>query len=159
MTKRNQGKVEDKPVPESQGEKVAGQVCAVVAGTALLAPVSPPLARAVVDRIGAPLAGLLWLAEVVFVMAAVAMFWRYVSALKGAVAPTDSAPHQHYLALRDAVLVGGRASQIYSRWLTRLLAAVDHFFGDAGQPASARQRRCFSLTTGAPLWSAPAYDR
>ena len=152
MSKKNQGKVEDKPVPESQGEKVAlGVSIAVAGGVFVVAPLSPTLATAVVDRIGAPLAGLLWLAELVFVLAAVAMFWTYVSALKGAVAPTDSAPHRHYQALRDAILEGGRASQIYSRWLTRLLDAVDRFFGDAGHPASAWQRRCFSLTAGAPL--------
>ena len=49
---------------------------------------------------------------------------------------------------------------MYARSLTRLLAAVDRFFGDAGQQAPAWQRRLFfGLRAGAPLWSAPAYDR
>ena len=128
MTKKNQAKADDKPVPESPGEKVAGPVSVAMVIGVLAAPFSPPLARAVVDRVGAPLAGLLWLVALVFVVAAVATFWRYISALKGAVAPTDSAPHRHYQALRDAILEGGRASQIYSRWLTRLLDAVDRLF-------------------------------
>ena len=155
---------EHKPVAESHGEKLA----LVVGGGAItgMFVFGTTVFKAMVDAstggAGAALVALGWLAASLGLTGVVVLFFRYLSAIKGATAPVGSPQRRHYQALRDSIQHGGSTELRYARWLTRLLVAVDGFFGDAGRPAPAWQQRCFGRHDGmavAPLWSAPAYDR
>jgi len=69
------------------------------------------------------------------------------------------AERQAYDALRNSLAGGNLAARLYARQLTVFLDAVDRFFGDAGMADQTLFSRAFWLTTPAPLWTAPAFDR
>jgi hypothetical protein len=87
------------------------------------------------------------------------LYWRYLGILGAGAEPIGSLERQAYDALRASLATGGLPAQLYSRWLTRFLDAVDRFFGDAGMADRTLLPRAFGLRTPAPLWTAPAFDR
>jgi hypothetical protein len=69
------------------------------------------------------------------------------------------AERQAYDALRESLAEGNLAARLYAERLTRFLDWVDRFFGDAGMADRTLFPHAFGLTTPAPLWTAPAFDR
>ena len=104
----------------------------------------------------APWKLLLRVALAIAASVAAALVTHYLTVLKEVDAGLAS---PHFNTLHASLVSGGRAAAWYANSLTRLLDAVDRFFGDAGRAGSAWQQRLFKLYTPAPLWSAPAFDR
>ena len=126
---------EHKPVTESLGEKLAlAMGASIVAG---MFGVTVLKFNGDAHAAGASTAwvALVWLLASVGVLGMVVLFFSYLSAVKGAAAGAGTPQHKHYQALRHSLQYGGSTEQRYARWLTRLLDAVDRFFGDTGQPA------------------------
>jgi hypothetical protein len=69
------------------------------------------------------------------------------------------AERQAYDALRIRLSQGNMAARLYAERLTRFLDWVDHFFGDASKANQTLFPHAFGLSTPAPLWTAPAFDR
>ncbi len=115
---------------------VAGALVVAVLGVPLAAG-TPDLAKAV----GWPLTLLVWLLLSAGVGALVSVFFAYLQAMEGALAPARSPERNAYVRLRGGVSLGGKGQELYARWLGGLLARVDRFFGDAGQHSSWQSRR------------------
>jgi hypothetical protein len=87
------------------------------------------------------------------------IYWRYLGILGAGAEQPGSLERRAYDALRASLVTGGTPTLLYSRWLTRFLDAVDHFFRDATMADRTLFPRAFGLCAPAPLWTAPAFDR
>jgi hypothetical protein len=104
------------------------------------------------------------------------LYDRNLGVLGASADPADSLEGSAYVRLRKSLSEGGGPATTYSRWLTKFLDAVDHFFGDAEEMIGAdaeNQRKvptlpladrtlfphAFGLKTPAPLWTAAAFNR
>ena len=111
------------------------------------------------DAEGYALNLLLWYLVVGGLCGLAILFVRYLRLIEGASGEARSLERIAYLEFRRRLEAGGTAGRIYAEQLTRLLAAVDRFFGDAGKAAAAGWRKPFRLQAAVPLWSVPAFDR
>jgi hypothetical protein len=69
------------------------------------------------------------------------------------------AERQAYDALRNSLAEGNIAARLYAERLTRFLNWIDRFLGDTSIADRTLFPHAFGLTTPAPLWTAPAFDR
>lgn len=127
-----------------------------VFGVLLLAPlVAEQWAKTLGVALATPLALFLFFG----ILSLVLVYARYFELLAAGDAPLGSLDRQGYDQLRSNLARGGSAPQLYSRWLTVFLNAVDRFFGDADKAVRTLFPHAFGLRTPAPLWTAPAFDR
>lgn len=83
---------------------------------------------------------------------------RYLKLLDEAGNNAEAA--ERYARLRASLAAGGGGNAVYNWVLTRLLAAVDQFYGDASQHSAGWQRRLFvGLHATSPVWTSPSYER
>lgn len=87
------------------------------------------------------------------------MYKRYIGVLEASAETKGSPEWKSYDALRRSLRGGNIAAHMYADWLTKVLDAIDRFFGDAGKADRTLFPRAFGLKTPAPLWTAPAFDR
>jgi hypothetical protein len=127
----------------------------VVVGAALLS--APVAADRWAQTLGVTVAAPLVLGLAASLVAFVLTYLRMFSLLGGGSA--GSLERQAYDALRNALVTGGHAVQLYTRWLSAFLDWVDRFFGDAGMANRTLFPHAFGLRRPAPLWTASAFDR
>jgi hypothetical protein len=79
----------------------------------------------------------------------------------GILGPSGRRPaeRQAYDTLRNSLAEGNLAARPYAERLTRFLAWVDRFFGDAGMGHRTLFPHAFGLRTSASLGTTPAFDR
>jgi hypothetical protein len=111
------------------------------------------------NRIGEPASVFVCFVVVAFGIALFVSYKRYFDMLGCGDDPLDSYERAKYNELRANLENGGRPAQLYADQLTRLLDAVDHFFGDADLAERTLFPHAFGLKARSPLWTAPAFDR
>src|SRR5215467_2077392 len=87
------------------------------------------------------------------------MYKRYIGVLGAGGGRKGYPARDAYEALQSSLSGGNLASRLYADRLTKVLDAVDRFFGDAGKADQTLFPRAFGLKMSAPLWTAPAFDR